>query len=132
MLDQVEEGLLAPLDVVEDDDERRPPRSSSSLRNAQAISSADVARSVSPSSEPIAAAARLVRGQHVELLEHLDHRPVGDPLAVGEAAAADDAAPRARPSDLRDQPRLADAGLADDRDQLAALLGQRALPGRLG
>src|SRR5215213_5336717 len=26
-----------------------------------------------------------------ELVQHLDHRPVGDPLPVGKAAAADDA-----------------------------------------
>ena len=45
---------------------------------------------VSPSSERIAAAAASSGGQHVELLQHLDDRPVGDPLAVGEAAAADD------------------------------------------
>ena len=46
VLDQVEERLLAPLDVVED--ETSGACSSSSLRNAQAISSADVASSVSP------------------------------------------------------------------------------------
>ena len=64
---------------------------SSVLRKAQAISSADVvAASLSPSSERITAAAVLVRGQHVELLQHLDDRPVRDSLAVGEAATAHD------------------------------------------
>ena len=58
MLDQVEERLLTPLDVVEDDHQRPLAAACSSvLRKAQAISSADVAASVSPSSERIAAAA---------------------------------------------------------------------------
>ena len=55
MLDQVEERLLAPLDVVETT--TSGACSSSSLRNAQPISSADVPASDSPSSERIAAAA---------------------------------------------------------------------------
>ena len=63
---------------------------SSVLRNAQAISSADVAASVSPEQRADRRRGGLVRGQHVELLQHLDHRPVRDPLAVGQAAAADD------------------------------------------
>ena len=105
--------------------------SSSSLRNAQAISSADVALLVSPSSDRIAAAAVGSDGQRVELLDHLDHRPVRDALAVGEAAAADDPGVD-RGERLRDEARLADAGLADDRHQLAALLGERALPRRRG
>ena len=98
---------------------------SSVLRNAQAISSADVGASLSPSSERIADRSGLVRRQHVELLQHLDDRPVGDPLAVGEAAAADDRR-LDRSQELRGEPRLADAGVADDRDQLAA----RARPAR--
>ena len=65
--------------------------SSSSLRNAQAISSAVAGSSDSPSSEAIAAAARGSDGPSTELLEHdLDDRPVRDPLAVREAAAAHD------------------------------------------
>ena len=100
---------------------------SSVLRNAQAISSADVAASVSPSSERIATAAASSARQHVELLQHLDDRPVRDPLAVREAAAADDRRVDGSQS-LRGEPRLADAGIADDRDQLAALLGPHALP----
>ena len=100
---------------------------SSVLRKAQAISSADVAASVSPSSERIAAAAASSEGSSVELLQHLDHRPVGDPLPVGEAAAADDRR-LDRGQKLRGQPRLADARVADDRDQLAALLGLHTLP----
>ena len=69
----------------------------------------------------------LVGGQQLELLEHLDDRPVGDALAVGETAAAHD--PRLdRREQLGCEPRLADAAVGDDRHQLAALLGQHALP----
>jgi hypothetical protein len=32
---------------------------------------------------------RGIRGQRGELLDHLDYRPVSDPLAVGEAASLD-------------------------------------------
>ena len=43
VLDELEEGRLAPVDVVEDTDERVAPATpSSSLRNAQAISSVEV------------------------------------------------------------------------------------------
>ena len=63
-----------------------------------------------------------------ELAHDLRDRPVRDPLAVGEAGAADD--PRAR-ADAAEQlgcePRLADPGLADDRDQAAAPLGDASV-----
>ena len=101
--------------------------SSSSFRNAQAISSPLVPTSDSPSSERIAAAATGSRRQHGELLHHLDDRPVGDPLPVGQAAAAHDASLDRRER-LRDEPRLADPGVADDGHQLAARLRLRALP----
>ena len=64
--------------------------SSSSLRNAQAISSADVPRSDSPSNDRIEEAAAGSEGKHVHLLHHLHHRPVGDPVSIGQAAAAND------------------------------------------
>ena len=58
MLDEVEERLLAPVDVVEDHDQRRRRGIARAvLRKAQAISSAEVAASVSPSSDRIAEAA---------------------------------------------------------------------------
>ena len=128
MLDQVEERLLAPLDVVEDDHQRPLGRS---LLERLAERPGDLLgrRRRLRLAEQRADRRRggLVRGQHVELLQHLDDRPVGDPLAVGEAAAADDRRLDRR-QELRGEPRLADAGIADDRDQLAALLGPHALP----
>jgi hypothetical protein len=62
----------------------------------------------------------------VSLLQHLDHRPVRDPLAVGEAAPLHDHDVVCSQS-LGDQPRLPDARVADDRDERAPLLGQRPL-----
>jgi hypothetical protein len=84
------------------------------LRNAQAISSADVAASV-------------FFRQRVELLQHLDNRPIRDPLAVGQAATADHRGVDGSQSFHR-QSGLAHAGIAGDGDQLAALLGLHALP----
>ena len=100
---------------------------SSVLRKAQAISSADVAASVSPEQRADRHRGGLVRGPHVELLQHLDHRPVGDPLAVGRATTADHRRVDGS-QDLRGEPRLADAGITDDRHQLATLLRPDTLP----
>ena len=128
VLDQVAERLLAPLDVVEDDHERPLGRR---LLQRLAKGPGDLLRRCRRLALAEQRADRrrggLVRRQHVELLQHLDDRPVGDPLAVGEAAAADDGR-LDRGQNLRDQPRLADAGIADDRHQLAAPLGLHALP----
>ena len=54
-----------------------------------------------------------------QLLQHLDHRPVGDPFSVGQAAPAHDARAVDRADELRGQARLADAGRPEDREQLA-------------
>ena len=128
MLDQVEEHLLAPLDVVEDDHQRPFRRG---VLQGLAERPRDLLRRCRRLRLAEQRADRrrggLVRRQHVELLQHLDDRPVGDPLAVGEAAAAEDGR-LDRSQQLRGEPRLADAGIADDRDQLAALLGLHALP----
>ena len=65
-----------------------------------------VVRTSSPRSERIASAACASDLDIVELLDDFDDRPVGDPLAVGQAAAADDA--RAGLGDqLGSEPRLA-------------------------
>ena len=131
MLDQVEKRLLAPLDVVEHRDER--PLGRSVLQRL-----AERPRDVLRRRWRLALAEQradrrgggLLDGQQVELLQHLDHRPVRDPLAVGKAAATDDRR-LDRGQKLRREPRLADAGIADDRDQLATLLGPHALPSNL-
>ena len=51
---------------------------------------------------------RRIGRERAQLLHHLDHRPVGDPVPVGEAAAANN--PRVdRAERLRHEPRLPDA-----------------------
>ena len=106
---------------------RSAARASSSLRKAQAISSGEPEAVSSPRID--ASGPVVVAGRH-ELLDDLRHRPVADPLAVGEAAAADDGRVHAGEELLR-EPRLADAGRAEDREQVARAVaddvGERAL-----
>ena len=91
MLDQVEERRLAPLDVVEHDHERP-------LLRRVLHGLAEGPRDLLGRSRRVALAEQradrrrggLVRGRHVELLQHLHDRPVRDPLAVGGTAAEDD------------------------------------------
>ena len=59
------------------------------------------------------------------LLQDLRHRPVGDPLAVGEAAAPVHVAPSARGGDLVQQPGLAEPGLSDDDREAPACRSPR-------
>ena len=65
---------------------------------------------------------RLVLGDPRAHPHHLGERPVGDALAVGEAAAAVPPEVVGEPVDvlleLPGEPRLADAGDADDRDEV--------------
>jgi hypothetical protein len=68
-----------------------------------------------------------VGGERAELLDHLDHGPVGDPLTVWQAAALDHAGVEAVKR-LGDQPRLPGPCLAHNRHELAALLASSALP----
>ena len=127
-LDEIEERLLAPLDVVEDDDQRRLLLEQLAERPGDLVS----ARCDVRLTEQRADRRRRhgIRRERRELLHHLHHRPVRDSLAVGQAAAADDAS-LDRGERLRHEPRLADSRVADDRHELAARLLLRALP-RLG
>ena len=72
------------------------------------------------------AADRDVGGERRELLQDLDERPVRDALAVREAAARRTVAP-ATGEELVDEARLADAGVAEDREQTAAAVAHGAL-----
>ena len=127
-LDQVEERLVAPLDVVEDHDQRRLLLEQLAERPGDLVPARPDVRLAQQRADR--RRRDRIRRQRRELLHHLDDRPVGDPLPVGQAAAPHDAG-LDRGERLRDQPRLAHTGVADDRHQLAARLRLRALP-RLG
>ena len=128
VLDQIQERLLAPLDVVEDDHDRPfcrgllqrlAERPGDLLRGCRSLRLAQ--------QRPDRLRGGLFGGPQVELLQYLDDRPVRDPLPIGRAAATHDRRVDGSQS-LRGEPGLADAGIADDRHQLAALLRPYALP----
>ena len=87
MLDQVQEGLLPPLDVLEHADEGRLLLEQLAEGPGDLLGRRRLLRLAKERAQR--GSGRRIRGQRVELLDHLDHRPVGDPLAVREAAAAD-------------------------------------------
>ena len=95
--------------------------SSSSLRNAQAISSALVADLRFTQKRADRRRRNRVGREYRELLHHLHDGPVRDPLSVGQAAAPDDTS-LDRLQRLGNQPRLAHAGVAHDSHELAARL----------
>jgi hypothetical protein len=128
VLDQVCERLLAPLDVVEDDDQRplcRGLLDGFAERPGQLLCGRRGL--LLPEQRADRDRGGLVRRQQLELLEHLDHRPVRDPVAVGKAAAPDDRRGAAL-EELGDEARLPHACVPDDRQQLAPALGSHALP----
>ncbi len=93
---------------------RSAARASSSRRNASWVSGGDVPMTESGST-PIA-------------IEDLDERPVGDALAVREAAPAQDVGRVADSlEEVGDEPRLADAGRAEEREEPARAVGDRVL-----
>ena len=61
------------------------------------------------------------------MLHHLDNRPVGDPLAIGQAAAADESRVDLLQR-LHHEPRLAYSRIPHDRDEFAARTSQRTIP----
>ncbi len=128
VLDQVAKGLLTRLDVIEHDHDW-------SLRRGMVQRLAEGPGDLVCRRHGLALAEQRtdrrrggrLRRQRVELLQDLDDRPVRDPVAVGEAAAADDRRLE-RCETLRNQARLPDAGLPDDRDELAAPLRLHCVP----
>ncbi len=125
-LDEVEERLLTPLQVVEANDERgllleqlaERPRDLVRARLALAL-----AEQGSDRRRP-----DLVRRKRIELLHHLDDGPVGDPVSVREAPAGHDPRRLELGDELGDEPRLADTSLAHDGQHLAAPVGHGARP----
>ena len=125
-LDEIEERLLAPVDVVEDDDERGllfeqlPERPRDLVCGRLPVGLAEEGADGRISSG--------VGRRRLQILQDLDDRPVGNPLAVRKATTTNDSGldPEKR---LGDQARLADAGVADHRHQLARRTGASLRPG---
>ena len=119
MLDQVEEGRLTPVDVVEDTNERRFGRC---LLERLAKGPGDLVRRrrllrVTENGGDCGG-GRLVRRPRSELEERLGHGPVGDSFAVGEAASTHDLGVEAG-EELVHESRFTDAGGPEDREELA-------------
>ena len=149
MVDQLEQRLLGPVDVLEDEHERLL------LRNPLgplAGSPGDFLRArlrlhrfEDPGREPEQVGHGLVLAERPKLLDrdiervvvgdpgraldHLGERPVGDTLSVGQAAAREDGCALEALDELAREPALADAGLAVDREQVGAPVAQRAVVG---
>ena len=85
MLDQIEEGLFAPLDVVEHDHQRCLLLEQLAEGPADLLRRRPDIRLAQQRTEP--RRRRRIDRQYVELLDHLDHRPVGDPRPVRQTAA---------------------------------------------
>jgi hypothetical protein len=125
VLDQLEEGLLAPLDVVEDAEQRF-------LRGFRFEELPESPRDLVGRRRPVSLSEHGLEGlpgggldEGVcvgDLLDDLDDRPVGDSVTVGEAPAAHDRRPVDRRQELRDQPRLPDAGRAQHGEEVAGAL----------
>ena len=75
----------------------------------------------------IASSTRVVVRDPGRDLDHLGERPVGDALAVGQAAAGEDRRALDAREELAREPALADAGLAVDREQVRAPVADGAL-----
>ena len=134
VLEQLEEDVLAPLDVVEDGDERLfgrdrleqlAERPRDLVRRRRAALAEQRGERVGGNGVELDS-----RPLRLELLQHLHDGPVGDPLPVGEAASADDCRVGGG-QEFGREARLAHPCRSDDRDQLAARPAARPLP-RLG
>ena len=120
VLDQVEEGFFRPVQVVPHDDERALARGlleQTSHRERDLFLRGDALVPEHDAERPCDARIELAL-LRPQLLHRLDERPVRDALAVGEAPAAHHG--RVDPAqELRDEARLADAGDAEQREELA-------------
>ncbi len=143
VLDELEQGRLGPVDVVEDEDER-PVRSElleelaggprQVLHRERLLREPDrrlhARNHVGVADERAELPARLLGGVFLDdrrgLAHRLSERPERDPVAVREAPAADDGGlVRGRSHELLDESRLADTCLADHGHETAASRGDR-------
>ena len=123
LLDEVEEGLLAPVDVVEHADdgllggrrlEQLAHRPGDLLGRARRVR-----RPEQPAQGGDDPRVRKLVELVGQLPDDLRDGPVGDAVAVGEAAALEGTRAVEAAEKLRDEPRLAHPGRPDDRDQPA-------------
>ncbi len=146
MLDQLEQRVLRPVDVLEEEDERLhvgegdhdlARRPGDLLRAALPFERLEHAGGQTEHVGDgllLAALAelrerlleRVVVGDARGRLDHLRQWPVGDALAVREASAAQDARALEPVDELPREAALPDAGLAEDREQMCTTVADRA------
>ena len=121
MLDQVEKGGLAPVDVVEDDHHRlvdsvRLQQLAKRPRDLVGGAGGGLVAEDRPECgiDAVSSAEKL--------LHDLGDRPVANPFAVGEAAAAHDGGVLERAQELGHEARLPDARGAEHGEELAGAL----------
>ena len=151
VLDQVEQRLFCPVDVLEGEHERRVAaepidpfaRCPGDLLLAPlALDRLEHARGKAEQIGDLLALARLTELLDRDLqrvvvrdprggLDHLGERPVGDALAVRQRAAGEHRRALERLDELPREPALADARIAVDREQVRALVLDRAVIGVL-
>ena len=149
VLDQLEERLLGPVDVLEAEDDRLclgelldegPGGPGDLLRRALAVERLQHAGGEAEEvGDGLVLAVclellerlldRVVVGDARNGLDHLGQGPVGDALAVREAATDEHRCALEPVDELAREPALADAGLAVDREQVGAAVAHRAVEG---
>ena len=146
VLDQLEQRLLGPVDVLEDEDQRpRVGELGSPLARCpgdlllaplglDSLEHADGERE-QVGNRVVAALGAQLRDRLLDRvvvrdpgrdLDHLGERPVGDALAVGKRAADEDARLFDALEELACKPALPHAGLAVDREEVRALVPDHA------
>src|SRR5919106_2090073 len=146
VLDEIEQRFLGPVDVLEEEDERLhvAERLHDLPRRPRDLLGASLAleRLEHPRREPEHVCDRLLLAARPQLLErllqrvvvgdpgggldHLRQRPVGDSLAVRQAASRQDARALEPVDELPREAALADSRLAEDREQMCAAVADGA------
>jgi hypothetical protein len=126
-LDELQECLLPPLNVVEDGDQRGLLLKQLADGPGDFLSRCWSGFRLTEERGDGRGCYRVGR-KRLELLDQLDHRPIGDALAVREATPLDDPALNGIKR-FGNKARLPNAGFADDSEEHASLVGERPLPG---